>query len=429
MKHGIERYFSAFVTLFSWIIFSGIIGVIVGSLTSLLLTTNDILGDTRKEHGWLLFLLPLGGVLIGYMYMFFGKDSAKGNNLVFEGVQGISQVHRRMGPIVYIGTFITVLFGGSTGREGAAVQMGGSIAESVNRFFKIHLIDKKILLMAGISAGFGSAFGTPITGGIFGMEVTSVGKMKYEAIVPCLVASFTGHYITTAAWNVGHENLVIHSVPPMTVSVVLKVIIVSILFGMISLVYCQLRHEVQRISEKFLKKNHMLRGFIGGLVIIVLVYVVGSREYLGRGIDVLEAAVAGEAVPTYSFLAKLVFTVITMGMGFVGGEAIPLFFMGATFGNTISTVVDLPTSFLAALGMIAVFAGGANTPIACLFLAIEMFDGKGIEFFFIACLISYLVSSHHGLWPSQKIYDPKSRLYNVGQGDTIATLEKKKKQE
>lgn len=187
-------------TLLKWIFWGGLIGLVVGSTTAFLLTTNDFLGnDIRKKNSWLIYFLPLGGLMIGYIYMNFGKSSgndiAKGNNLVIEGVHGLSKVLRRMGPFVYLGTFITILFGGSTGREGAAIQMGGSVAETVNQYFKVNILDTKILLMSGISAGFGAAFGTPITGAIFGMEMVALGKMKYEALVSCLVASFVGHYV------------------------------------------------------------------------------------------------------------------------------------------------------------------------------------------------------------------------------------------
>ncbi|MCL7745848.1 chloride channel protein [Halalkalibacter alkaliphilus] len=311
-----------------------------------------------------------------------GKDLYKGNNLVIEGVHGKTKMLRRLGPLVYLGTFITILFGGSTGREGAAIQMGGSVAEAINRFFRVNLIDTKILLMGGISAGFGAAFGAPITGAIFGMEMTTLGKMKYEAVVPCLVASFVGHYITEKAWGVEHESFIIQAVPEHSVFSFSKVILLAIIFSLLSVLYCQLRHGIHKASEKYTKKNHMVRACVGGIIIVVLTIILGTVDYNGRGLDMLEQSFK-EEVPPFAFLAKLVFTAVTLGTGFVGGEAIPLFFMGATLGNALYGIVDLPLSFLAGIGMIATFAGGANTPIAAFLLAIEMFDGKGIEFFFL----------------------------------------------
>ncbi|OLO39273.1 voltage-gated chloride channel protein [Alkalihalophilus pseudofirmus] len=424
------KYKTFGLTLLNWIFWGGVIGVVVGTTTAFLLTTNEFLGNTRKDNAWLIYLLPFGGLLIGYIYMKLGShsgnDAAKGNNLVIEGVHGIARVLRRMGPIVYLGTFITVLFGGSTGREGAAVQMGGSVAESVNQFFKVNVIDTKIVLMSGISAGFGAAFGTPITGAIFGMEMVALGKMKYESFVACLTASFVGHYITEYAWGVEHETFIIQSVPELSVMSFAKVIFLSIIFGLVSVLYCQMRHGIQRVSEKIFNKNHMKRAFVGGVIIIILTLIVGSQDFNGRGLDMLEQSFK-EEVPPYAFVAKLVFTAVTLGTGFVGGEAIPLFFMGATLGNTLYPFMNMPMSFLAALGMIAAFCGGANVPIAAFLLSVEMFDGKGMEYFFVACLTSYLISGHHGLWPSQSIYEPKSRLFTIPNGETIGNIEKNNK--
>ncbi|WP_199614334.1 chloride channel protein [Paenibacillus alkalitolerans] len=425
------KYKHATKVLGTWVIFGAAIGAVVGSVTALLLETNDYLGTVREENGWLIGLLPLGGIAVGFMYMRFGKafiyntmsDSFQGNNLVIDGVHGKKKVLRRMGPIAYLGTFITVFLGGSTGREGAAVQMGASIAEAVIQWLKVKAADTKILLMSGISAGFGAAFGTPITGAVFGIEMAALGKLKFEAVVPCLIASFVGHYVTEKVWGVEHEKLVIQTVPEHSLIVFAKVVLVSVLFGLLSVAYCQLRHAIQKYSERLFNKNHMKRAFVGGLIIVGLTLLAGSQDYNGRGLQMLEQSFK-EDVPPYAFMAKLVFTAVTLGSGFVGGEAIPLFFMGATLGNTLHSFIGLPLSFLAAIGLVAVFCGGANTPIAAFLLAMELFNGKGTEFFIIACVVSYIVSGHHGLWPAQTVYEPKSRLFNVSNGDTIGKIEK-----
>lgn len=418
------KYKNFFSTIGTWVFFGILIGLIVGSTTTLLLETNDYLGnEIRSKRDWLIYFLPLAGILIGYIYMNYGKvytnntlnDTAELNNLMIDAVHGTKEVPRRMGPIVYLGTFLTVLFGGSTGREGAAIQMGGSVASAVNKFFKVNRLDTKTLMMSGISAGFGAAFGAPITGVVFGMEMSALGKLKFEAVVPCLIASFVGHYVTTAAWGHEHETFILENVPDASIVTFLKVILLAILFSLISVCYCQLRHGIQHYSEKIFKKNHMKRAFYGGLIIVALTFIIGPQDYNGRGLEMLEQSFQ-EQVPPFAFLAKLVFTAITLGTGFVGGEAIPLFFIGATLGNALHTFIDLPLSFLAALGLIATFCAGANTPLAAFLLAMELFDGQGLVYFFVACLVSYLFSGQHGLWPSQKIYDPKSRLYNIPLG-------------
>ncbi|WP_079710237.1 chloride channel protein [Paraliobacillus ryukyuensis] len=421
--------------LMQWIILGSIVGVVVGSTTTILLELNDFLGDDiRLKHDWLIFLLPFAGLLIGYIYMRFGKvmfnhsqsDTSELNNLVIKAVHGQKQVPKRMGLIVYLGTFLTVLFGGSTGREGAAIQMGGSVAATVNQLFRMNNIDKKVVLMSGISAGFGSAFGAPITGTVFGMEIATLGKLKWEAVLPCMTASFVAHFVTTAVWHHHHEIFTIAVVPETSVKTFFIVILLSIIFSLVSVLYCQLRHGIEKISTKLFKQNHMKRAFVGGVIIAILTWLIGSQNYNGRGLQILEQAFT-EDVPPFAFLAKLIFTAITLGTGFVGGEAIPLFFIGATLGNTLHAFIDLPLSFFVALGLIAVFSGGTNTPIAAFLLALEMFNGKGLEFFFIACVISYLLSGTHGLWPAQKIYEPKSKLYQTKLGETIKQAEKRKK--
>ncbi len=353
-----------------------------------------------------LFKWVLWGIIIGYLYKHFGKDSDKGNNVVLEYIHhGQGAVPLRMGPLVFLASFITHLFGGSTGREAAAVQMGGSITEMLNRLFKVNKTDQRILFMSGISSGFGSAFSAPLTGTVFGMEAVALGHMKYEALVPCFISSFSA-YFTTKAWGAPVDRHIIHEVPAVAADTLIKIIIASILFSFTSVLYSKLRHNIESLSKKYLK-DPMLIGMVGGFIIIALVHMVGSRDYTGRGLKMVTDAFEGY-VPAYAFLAKIVFTAVTMGTGFRGGEAIPLFFVGATLGNTLSGLAGLPASFLAGIGLIAVFYGAANAPISCFLLSIEMFEGKGVVFFFIACIISYIFSGHNGIYTSQKIYEPKA---------------------
>lgn len=416
------KNFTFLSTLTKWILWGSIIGVVVGTTSALLLNFNDYLTEVRENNSFLILLLPIGGGIIGIIYKYYGKGSRKGNDLILEHIHnGQGTIPLRMGPIIFVCTFISHLLGGSTGREGAAIQMGASISEAVNRIFKINPIDRRILIISGISGGFGSAFGAPLAGTIFGMEVVAIGKMKYEAFVPCFVSSLIGHLVSTA-WGVKHDHFTIKSIPTITPNTLLKVVIVSILFSLASVLYSQLRHEIKRLSDKYLKQDLVIRGVVGGLILLGLVYITGTKDYLGRGLPMVKQAFEG-TVPSFAFLAKIIFTAVTMGFGFRGGEVIPLFFIGATLGNAISPFVGLPTSFLAALGLIAVFSGAANTPISCFLFSMEMFDGKGMTYFFIACLVSYIFSGHHGIYGAQKIYSPKSRMFNIPDGETITIVE------
>jgi H+/Cl- antiporter ClcA len=421
-----NKYLEFILLLMKWILLGSIVGVVVGSTSALLLNGNDFLTELRMNSFILPFFLPLGGIVIGYLYQYHGNNSRKGNDLVLEHIHhGQGQIPLRMGPIVFICTFITHLFGGSTGREGAAIQMGTSIAEGVNRLFKVNKIDSKILIISGISGGFGSAFAAPVTGTIFGMEVIALGRMRYEAIVPCFVSSFVGHLVTEA-WGTQHDHHVIESIPSLTGENVMKIIFISILFGLAALLYSQLRHGIKSLCEKYLK-NLMIRAMVGGIIIILLSLIIGTRDYLGRGKPLVQKAFK-EAASPFSFLFKIIFTAITMGTGFRGGEVIPLFVVGSTLGNTLAGLVNLPLSFTAALGLIAVYCGAANLPISSFVLSIEFFEGRGTIYFFMACLISYLTTGHHGIYAAQKIYDPKSRLLGIPPGETITSVEEKKKE-
>lgn len=422
-----QRHWTFLKTLGRWLLYGSLIGLATGTASALLLNTNDLLTNLRQANPGLILLLPAGGVVIGYMYQYYGKGSSKGNDLVFEHIHhGQGEVPKRMGPMVFLSTFITHLVGGSTGREGAAIQMGGSIATGIQQLLRVEEIDRRILFLASISGGFGSAFGAPLTGTIFGLEITAPGKIQFKAFVPCFVASYVGH-IVTSAWGVTHEHHVIETVPAYGTATVLKVIALAIIFGFLSVLYSQLRHGVERYGKGYLT-TPILRGLVGGIAILALTYLVGSRDYLGRGLPMVEQAFTGQ-VPPLAFLLKLVFTAVTMGSGFRGGEVIPLFFMGSTLGNTLAPLFDLPVSFMAALGMIAVFCGAANAPLACFFLALEFFGGDAMIYFFIACLVSYIFSGHHGIYSSQKIYEPKSRMLNLKDGESLAMVEEEGRKE
>lgn len=387
--------------MIKWLVIGGAVGVLAGSASALFLTSLDAVTQARIDKPWLLFLLPIGGAAVSWVYWKFGQSSAKGNNLILEQIHaGSEAVPLRMAPLVLGGTLVTHWFGGSAGREGTAVQMGASLADALGRLVRIGTDDRRILLMCGISAGFGSVFGTPLAGAVFGFEVIAIGLIRYEALFPCFVASFAGHAVTTA-WGVQHAHYSMGQVPPIAAAVLLKVFAAAVLFGLASLCFSQLTHGLKRLYARLLPQP-VVRSFAGGVVIIALVYIVGSRDYLGLGLPLLAQSFEQSAAP-FDFLWKLVFTSLTLGAGFQGGEVTPLFVIGATLGSALGDLLQLHGPFLAGLGLIAVFCGATNTPIACFLLGLELFGSEAAVYMFLACVISYLCSGHSGIYTSQRL--------------------------
>lgn len=412
-------------TLFNWILYGVGVGILSGTAASLFLRGLDWVTATRMTHSWLLFLLPVGGAAVSYLYKRFGSQSIKGNNLIIEQIQSELNVQRaekqgicspqpepvavplRMAPLVLLGTWITHLLGGSAGREGTAVQLGGSLADSYGRLLRVNRKDRSLLLICGIAGGFSSVFGTPLAGAVFGIEVIAIGLLRYQAIIPALIASFSGHLITTELWGVQHHHYEIGLIPAFSWLLLLKIATASILFGLTSRLFSGLtRTFKQGFSRLF--QNVMLKSAVGGILIIVLTYSLGTREYLGLGLPLLEQAFEGEAAPL-AFLWKLVFTSLTLGTGFQGGEVTPLFIIGATLGHTLAGVLQVAVPFLAALGFIAVFCGASNTPLACFIMGMELFGMSGAGYMLIACIISYWCSGTKGIY-TQELHRSKLLL-------------------
>ncbi|MNZ74443.1 H(+)/Cl(-) exchange transporter ClcA [compost metagenome] len=324
-----------------------------------------------------------------------------------------------------IGSLVTHLFGGSAGREGTAVQMGGSLAEWFGKIIKINAEDRRILLMCGISGGFGSIFGTPLAGTVFGLEVVAFGMMSYQALIPCFVASIVGDLVASQLWNVHHVHYSAGMIPELSWMVLAKVVIASILFGLTARLFSELTHSLKKWFTKMFT-NPVIKSAVGGFIIIALVFITGTRDYLGLGIPLAVDSFQGEVSPI-AFLWKLLFTALTLGTGFQGGEVTPLFVIGATLGHTLGNLLAVSVPFLAALGFIAVFSGAANTPIACFIMGIELFGSEGAIYMFVACIVSYMFSGHSGIYTSQQVGVSKSRLYNIPNGTTLAEWSQMKK--
>jgi len=425
---GRTSHLALWSSFLKWIVLGGAVGVLSGTASAFFLHGLDFVTKLRLQHGWLLFLLPLGGALVSYLYMKFGKNSAKGNNLILEQIgEGQETIPLRMAPLVLFGTLVTHLLGGSAGREGTAVQMGGSLAEWFGKMIRIDAADRKILLMCGISGGFGSVFGTPLAGTVFGLEVIAIGLISHRALLPCFSAAFVGDLVATHVWKVHHLHYQIGRVPGIELPIVLKVVIASVLFGLVSLLFSELTHALKRRFAAMFP-NAAIKSAVGGALVILLVAVVGTRDYLGLGIPLIQDSFQGEVSPL-AFLWKLLFTSLTLGTGFQGGEVTPLFAIGATMGHSLAAIFGLYAPFLAALGFIGVFCGATNTPIACFIMGIELFGSDAAVYLFIACLVSYLFSGHTGIYTSQRIGVSKSRLLVVPDGTTLATVKELRNKE
>lgn len=422
---SIKNKATSFILLYSltkWIAIGSIVGIITGSVLAFFLKSLDFVTAERIKCPWLLFLLPLGGAFVSFLYSKYGKNSSKGNNLIIEKVnEEDCQIPFRMAPLVFLGTIVTHLFGGSAGREGTGVQIGATISEYVGKILKLDKTDSRMILMSGISSGFAAIFGTPIAGTIFGLEISSIGTMTYESLIPCFVASFVGNYVT-GLWGIHHEHFSMGKVMGVTYMGILKIVIAAILFGLASKLFSKLIPKINDIFSKFIDSS-VLKSFVGGIIVIILVYAVGTRNYIGLSTPLMDKAFKSSVSPL-AFLWKILFTSLTLGSGFKGGEVTPLFVIGSTLGNTLSGILHVSTPLLAGLGLIGVFTGATNTPISSFVLGIELFGSQGIIYMFITCIISYIFSGHTGVYASQKIGRSKSNLIKVPKNMTLSNFHK-----
>jgi H+/Cl- antiporter ClcA len=401
-----------------WILLSVLVGTLAGSASALFLTLLSSATSFRISHPWLLWFLPLCGFTVGYIYYKWGTVIEKGNNLILDNIHKPSGVIPiLMLPMILFSTVLTHLFGGSAGREGTAVQMGGALASWVANRLSLRSEDIRLTLMAGMSAGFGAVFGTPLAGAVFGMEVQSVGSIRYEGIIPCLIASIVGDLVCRW-WGVGHTHYKQSPAVLFNVWLFSKLIIAGIVFGLAALLFSELTHA---ISENFKRLISWppLRPVIGGFIIIALTYLVGSQDYLGLSLPLLTASTDGSRISNYAFLFKIIFTAITLGTGFKGGEVTPLFVIGATLGHVVGIVMGESPELFAAIGFVAVFGAAANTPIACLLMGIELFGGEIALPYGVACILAYVFSGHRGIYLAQTIDSPKSKTLQIKHKETL----------
>jgi H+/Cl- antiporter ClcA len=391
-----------------WVFICVLIGFFSGSASAFLLVALEWVANYRGQNNSIIWLLPIGGLLIGLGYHYYGSSVVKGNNLLLEEYESPKKtIPLKMAPLVLFGTIITHLFGGSAGREGTAVQMGGAIADQFTAIFKLDESDRKTLIILGISAGFASVFGTPLAGALFALEVLYFSKVSYKSIVLSFLVAFIAYY-TVEVWKVNHTHYSMPVVPNLNLSILLWVIPISILFGLSAMLFSRSTHYWGTLFSKI--KYPPLRPFIGGIIFAVVIYMIGSTKYLGLGVPIIVESFSKPS-EYYDFLAKIVFTGFILGAGFKGGEVTPLFFIGATLGSALSLIVPLPIALLAGMGFVAVFSGATHTPIACTIMGMELFGVQSGAYIGIACFIAYFASGPIGIYHSQVVKGAKYHLY------------------
>ena len=391
------------VTLLKWMVLGGVIGLVGGIIGSLFHIGVDTATQARLAHPWVLYLMPVGGLAIVGLYR-LTKTEGKGTNDIIASVHFGEQVPGLLVPVIFVSTVITHLCGGSAGREGAALQIGGGIGYQAGRLLRLGEKDLPLATLCGMSGVFAALFGTPLTATVFALEVISVGVLYYAGLVPCLTAALTG-YLVSVLMGVPPTRFTV-TVPGLEVRTMLLVMVLALLCAVVSILFCRGLHGVEHLLKRTLK-NPYLRVAVGAAVLIGLTLLTNG-DYNGAGMEVIGRAIAGQADP-WAWVWKLLFTAITVGCGFKGGEVVPSFFVGAAFGCVAAGWLGLPAGFGAAMGLVSVFCGAVNCPLASIILSVELFGSGDLLYFAMACSISYLISGYCGLYSSQTILYSKLR--------------------
>ena len=393
--------------LVKWFILGCLVGLIVGTIGSLFAHALLFVNNLRGNYPMLVWGLPLGGLLIVALYQKTKNNNDKGTNTIIASIHSGVQIPFRMAPLIFVSTVITHLFGGSAGREGAALQLGGSIAGKLSNALRLREKDKRLMVMCGMSAGFSALFGTPLAATVFAMEVVSVGIMHYSALLPCVSAALIAQFVVQG-FRVPPEVFPV-ACAAITPVGFLKILLFAAAAGLVSILFCIILHETEHLYKRYLK-NPYIRIAVAGSLVVALSQLLGA-DYLGSGMGLIEHIFHhGEATVPYAFLLKMVFTALTLGGGFKGGEIVPSLTIGATFGSVVAAWLGLPMELVAACGMVGVFCGVTNSPITSLLLAFELFGFAGMPYYLVTVAASYMISGRYGLYHAQKLMYAKTEL-------------------
>lgn len=384
-----------------WVLYACNIGLLVGAVAIAFHYGIDWATVLRGEYPRIVWLLPAGGISIVLLYRICGMERDRGTNLVLVAVREAEPLKLRTAPLIFLSTIITHLVGGSAGREGAALQLGGSLAAYVGRKIHLDAKDSRMMVMCGMAAAFSALFGTPLTAAIFAMEVVSVGVMYYAAMVPCVISALVSFQLARLCGLHVEDGYDIPKTIALSPLSMVQVAILGLLCALVSILFCKVMHLAPHLYEKYIPST-MRRVTVGALLVLALTLLVGSQDYNGAGDPVIRRMLAGETIPE-AFLLKILFTALTLGAGFRGGEIVPVLFTGCAFGTLVGPMLGLPHAFSGALGMAAVFCGATNCLLSSLMLAFELFGGGGLPLYALCCGVSYMLSGYYGLYSEQKI--------------------------
>lgn len=414
-KKIVQHYVTSSVfsskVLLKWLAIASLVGMIVGAIASCFGHALIAVNNFRAAHPMIILGLPFAGLAIVFLYRFFKDQDDRGTNMVIASIHSSTGIPFRMAPLIFVTTVITHLFGGSAGREGAAIQLGGSIANRLGKKMKLTRNDQHIIVMCGMSAGFSALFGTPLAATIFSLEVISVGIMHYSALVPCVTASMIAHFVADFM-KMPPEVFPVAAVPEIGAALFFKTVLMGVLFGVVSILFCMIMHQTEHLLEHHLK-NAYVKIFASGCVILTLCGLLGSDMYLGSGMGIIEHIFHEGETETFAFLIKMIFTALTIGAGFKGGEIVPSLTIGAAFGCVIAPLLGFDVPLAAAMGMIGVFCGVTNCPITSLLISFELFGFEGMPYYLTTVAVSYMLSGYYGLYHAQRIMYSKTETHFI----------------